>query len=102
MPASAGKNSLTGSYNGDTNHATSSGHKDITATTRSSTLSLHDALPILPVNSSTSCTVTVSDTDAGSGSTPSGSVSLSQSPAASGSFSGSKIGRAHVCTPVTQ
>src|SRR5207249_2779561 len=80
---------LTGSYNGDTNHAISSGHKDITATTRSTSTAVSCTPLSVPVNSSTSCTVTVTDTDSGTSSTPTGSVSLTQSPLLSGSFSGS-------------
>src|SRR5436190_605908 len=63
---SEGTISLTGSYNGDTNHATSSGHRYKAQTTQPNSTS-ESGLPLtLPINSSTSCTVTVSDTDAGS------------------------------------
>src|SRR5207249_6575525 len=47
---SEGTISLTGSYNGDTNHATSSGHKDITDPTRTRSNSRNGPPSKAPVN----------------------------------------------------
>src|SRR3989442_6322045 len=66
----------------------------VTARTTSTTL---DCPASTPANSPLSCTVTVADTDSAPKSAPLGMVSF----VVSTSPSGSKIGRAPDCTPVT-
>src|SRR5205823_6555439 len=89
---SEGTITLTGDYSGDTNHAISSGSKDLTATKRATSTTVACVPATLPVNSTTSCTVTVTDTAAGTTSTPTGSVALSQSPLSSGTISNNTCG----------
>src|SRR5438034_524964 len=74
-----GTHSITGTFVPTSNHAASNGAFALTfsppAAHPTSTLSLHDALPI-SVNSGSVCTATVTDTSATGATTPTGSVSF--------------------------
>jgi hypothetical protein len=76
---------LTGSYQGDTNHLTSSGTASIkwarSTTTTVSCLPNPDA-----AGTATTCTATVTDTSSGSPVTPTGTVTFTQSSPATGTF----------------
>ncbi len=61
----SGTDTITASYAGDSSHAVSSGHSDVTVTLRTTTTSV-SCMPIsVPVTQLTTCTVTVTDTSPG-------------------------------------
>src|SRR5205823_2742444 len=81
---SEGTHTITGAYNGDTDHTTSNGTFDVAATQRSTTTSVSCSPASTPVNAATSCTVTVTDAGAGTPITPSGTVGFTSN--AAGAF----------------
>src|SRR5205823_4096914 len=82
-PTAAGSHQITASYSpsGSVHDSSSDATGQTLAVPKptTSTLSLHDALPILPINDTSTCSVTVSDTDTGTKSAPAGSVSFASS-----------------------
>jgi hypothetical protein len=74
-------NTITASYGGDSRHLTSSGHVDLTVSTRSTAVSVVCAPNPVGRSSVTTCTATISDTDGGTPTTPGGTVTWTASPA---------------------
>ena len=74
-------NTITASYGGDSRHLTSSGHVDLTVSTRSTTVSVMCAPNPVGRSSVTTCTATVTDTDGGTPTTPGGTITWTASPA---------------------
>jgi hypothetical protein len=78
---------ITATFNGDSAHGGSSGNTGLTATKRTSSITVSCSPASLPVSGSTTCTATVLDTSAGTPITPTGgTVTFSASPSGSGSF----------------
>src|SRR6266487_1590713 len=85
-PALAGQHLLTGTYNSDSTHSSSSGSATITVSQRSTSTSLTCSPLSVVANQQTTCTATVSDTsNVGGSSTPAGSVSFTNN--STGTFS---------------
>jgi hypothetical protein len=84
--AAAGTHRVTGSYQGSSLHATSSGYFNITVNLRSTSTSVSCSDATLPTWNTTTCTATVTDTGNGTKSSPAGTVTFSNG-GASGSFS---------------
>lgn len=96
-PGSEGTNTITGSYDGDTDHSTSSNTFDVTATQRTTSTSVTCASASVPVNSPVTCTVTVADTDTGTPITPDGGT-VTFSTSSSGTFSGTCMLSSGTCS----
>jgi hypothetical protein len=85
-PTSAGSVTVTGTYNGDTDHSTSSGTSTISAGSMDNTTTTIVCVPsTFDVDSHTVCTITVTDIS-GSPTTPTGTVTLTTT--GSGEFKG--------------
>jgi hypothetical protein len=83
----AGSQTITAGYGGDSTHADSSGSQAVTVDPRSARTTVSCSPNPVAVGRSTTCTATVTDTSAGTASTPTGTVRFSLFSNDAGSFS---------------